>query len=54
MKIKKVMEKNVQKKMFQMIVAYAEEHGLTESNIRKVMDEVEEYMRDNATLQSPR
>lgn len=53
LRIKKVMKKEVQEELVEMIIRYAEENSLTALNIREVTEEALKYFENNATISKP-
>lgn len=49
--MKKVITKEVQEEVKQMIIVYVKKYGLTITNIQEIMEEVIEHMNDNSTLE---
>ena len=47
--MKKIITKEVQEEVKQMIIANVKKYGLTITNIQEIMEEVIEHMNDNAT-----
>jgi hypothetical protein len=49
--MKKIITKEVQEEVKQMIITSVKKYGLTITNIQEIMEEVIEHMNDNATLE---
>ena len=49
--MKKVITKEVQEEVKQMIIVSVKKYGLAITNIQEIMEEVIEHMNDNATLE---
>lgn len=49
--MKKIITKEVQEEVKQMINVSVKKYGLTITNIQEIMEEVIEYMNDNTTLE---
>lgn len=49
--MKKVITKEVQEEVKQMIIVSVKKYGLTITNIQEIMEEVIEHMNDNGTLE---
>lgn len=49
--MKKVIIKEVQEEVKQMIIVSVKKYGLAITNIQEIMEEVIEHMNDNATLE---
>lgn len=48
--MKKIITKEIQEEVKQMILANVKKYGLTITNIQEIMEKAIEYMNDNATL----
>ena len=49
--MKKIIKKEVQEEVKQMIIASVKKYRLTITNIQEITEEAIEYMKDNATLE---